>query len=299
VVTHIRVKRRSQRLPFRRRSPRSHSAAGFHVNGYPDPRGALYNPTRLQTHYYLEDEHDRIQQPSTPDLQQWMRLSSKWNKQKNLPASSRQHYARASRPKTVDPTQKRPINSWAGPNNMAVRPPQSAGRRSQEASAAQGASQRTTQRSQSAWGSTQRSQSAWGAIQGSQSSPPSRRMKTRPDADNQKWLETMNPVNYQVTPEMIKENLECDRLLRTAAWESQAAETALSMSRFAESSEHLKRAATLQEAAECLSDECLRKSLTAYPAKAMHSHVYNKKIPILYDGTFSRPFNVDTDNPMQ
>jgi len=71
-----------QRLPFRRRSPRSHSAAGFHVNGYPDPRGALYNPTRLQTHYYLEDEHDRIQQPSTPDLQQWMRLSSKWNKQK-------------------------------------------------------------------------------------------------------------------------------------------------------------------------------------------------------------------------
>jgi len=286
-----------------------------------DPRAALYDPNRFGTSYYLEvrpfpwlhgnskplfpkvrvalciresDVHPTLSQdppemPGVAGKEQWKRLSSKWNQTHNLPASSRQK----RRPQSSQ--SYRPDESYFQPNqyNATGYTPQSTWR-SQRSQRSQGRNWRDEAREQQ----PQRPK----AVSGKPPTVPlishlnTERSNKNKSNEKELFFRSIESENWQVTPDIIKENLECDRLLRTASWEAQAAETALTMQRFIESDQHLRRASKLQEAAESLSNELDSRSKARYPTMTTMKHDYTIRQPLLHGGGYSRPFNAECFN---
>ena len=232
--------------------------------------------------------------PAVAGKEQWKRLSSKWNQKYNLPASSRQK----RRPQSSHASHRgeEPHYPHSDYHMGTAYTPQSSGRwneggRSQRSQSSQ-RSQRPTWREEA---SAKRQQPAPALV----SHLSTERSNKKTPTEKERFFRSIESENWQVTPDIIKENLECDRLLRTASWEAQAAETALTMQRFVESDQHMQRANKLQEAAESLSDELFSRSKTRYPGMTTMKHDYTIREPLLHAGGYSRPFNADCLDPMK
>jgi len=257
-----------------------------------DPRGNLYDPNRLATHFYLEDPP---RDQGHPDLARWKSLSTKWNRKHNSTIGSGMIRPHSPAPGPDDRHPHRPASSSSNPQ----RQPHLS--HSHRASSGKKVSPQQSEGPIDWVGPlcTPKTRTSRSRCTSRTAKPHSSAASSAPSVHNSRWFASMSPRNFQVTPDIIKENLECDRLLRTAAWEHQAAETALSLCRYKESDQHLQRASTLQQAAESLSDHLFRKSLSKRPPEVNSKHEMMVVLPLLYDGSFSRPYNVDTIKPMQ